>query len=88
MPYINRKRRVQLNKALPAPQPTQQPETTGELTYVFFYLALRYVVHKGVSFQTLSEIVAALEQAKDEFQRRVIHPYEDAKRKEHGDVYV
>jgi hypothetical protein len=31
--------------------------------------------------------VGALEQAKDEFRRRVVHPYEDLKIKENGDVY-
>ena len=46
-----------------------------------------YLKKRGKSYTVLNEIVGVLEQVKDEFQRRVVHPYEDKKRMENGDVY-
>jgi len=47
-----------------------------------------YRRRRGDSFQTFAEIVAALEQAKDEFRRRVVHPYEQRKCVDEGDCYA
>ena len=82
MPYIAKDRRTSIDVM------GETPATKGELTYSFYLLALRYVKFKGKSFDTLGDVVAALEQAKDELQRRIIHPYEDEKIKANGDVTV
>ncbi len=82
MPYIKADRRTAIDLL------GMTPETKGELTYSFYVLALRYVKLRGKSFDILGDVVAALEQAKDEFQRRVVHPREDEKIKENGDVIV
>jgi hypothetical protein len=42
---------------------------------------------KGKNYQTVNDIVGALEGAKMEFYRRAAAPYEDLKIKENGDVY-
>ena len=81
MPYIPKDRRSAIDVL------GETPTTKGELTYALTVLALRYLRLKGKSFDVLGDIVAALEQTKDEFQRRVVHPYEDEKRKQNGDVY-
>jgi hypothetical protein len=41
----------------------------------------------GLSYQTINDIVGALEGAKLEFYRRVAVPYEDKKIIENGDVF-
>lgn len=79
MPYINEEARKRLLFG--------DVETAGELNYEFTQLALAYVDHKGLNYQTINDIVGALEGAKAEFQRRVVAPYEDGKIHENGDVY-
>jgi len=43
--------------------------------------------NQGPSYQTINDIIGALEGAKMEFYRRVVVPYEDKKIKDNGDVY-
>ena len=81
MPYIPKVRRSAIEVL------GETPTTAGELNFVLTRLVLRYLRLKGKSYATFNDIVGALEQAKDEFQRRVVHPYEDQKIKENGDVY-
>ena len=66
----------------------QLPADVGELTYAISYLIENYRQFKGDHYQTFAEIVAACEQAKDEFQRQVVHPYEDRKLLENGEVHA
>ena len=40
-----------------------------------------------MSYATCNDIVGALDNCKDEFRRRIQHPYEDKKLRENGDVY-
>jgi hypothetical protein len=81
MPYIKEEDRAKLC------DPEEVPMTPGELNYVLTDEAVRYVYNKGLSYQTLSEVVSTFECAKLEFYRRVVVPYEDKKIKENGDVY-
>jgi hypothetical protein len=50
-------------------------------------LALAYMDYQKLSYQTINDIVGALEGAKLEFYRRVAVPYEESKRRINGDVY-
>jgi hypothetical protein len=61
--------------------------TTGELNYAITEMCREYMMLHGLSYQTINDIVGALEGAKLEFSRRVAAPYEDKKIKENGDVY-
>lgn len=63
------------------------PENAGELNYIITRIIKRYLKVKGVSYQTMNDIVGALDNAKDEFRRRIQHPYEDKKIQLNGDVY-
>jgi hypothetical protein len=89
MPYIPEKRREELGERLtPAQHGRNRIQSAGELTYLFTQLVEQYRAEQGDSFGTFANIVGALEQTKDEFQRRVVHPYEDNKILTNGDVYT
>ena len=62
-------------------------DTPGELNYLFTKLAITYMVDRGLSYQTINDIVGALEGAKLEFYRRVAERYETDKINVNGDVY-
>lgn len=85
MPYIKQDRRDTLQVTFL--DPTAKIETVGELNYMLTKLIQFYAGEKGTSYQTINDIVGALEGAKLEFYRRVASPYEDEKIKENGDVY-
>jgi hypothetical protein len=79
MPYIDAEARRQVEKHGPA--------NAGELNYVLTRTVLAYMRRVGLRYQTINDIVGALEGAKAEFQRRVVAPYEDSKIHSNGDVY-
>jgi len=81
MPYITQKRRRLINRG------HAKPESAGELNYAITRMILDYLERQETSYQTMNDIVGALDNAKDEFRRRIQHPYEDHKKEENGDVY-
>jgi len=62
-------------------------DSAGEMNYVITMLARTYIERHGLCYQTLNDVVGALEGCKFELYRRVLAPYEDLKIKENGDVY-
>ena len=60
---------------------------SGELNYRITSVLRAYIEDNGLSYQTINDIVGALEGAKLEFYRRVAVPYENYKIKVNGDVY-
>jgi len=62
-------------------------ENAGILNYMLTSVIKTYLDSKGLSYQTCNDIVGALDNAKDEFKRRIQNPYEDKKIQENGDVY-
>ena len=77
MPYITKERREAL-----API-----NNCGELNFTITKIIMGYIKHNGFSYQICNDIVGALDNAKDEFRRRIQHKYEDIKIEENGDVY-
>ena len=63
-------------------------DTPGELNYSITKLLVWYWNSKGHSYQTINDVMGAVEGAKMEFYRRVAVPYEDQKCFDNGDVYV
>ena len=63
------------------------PLNAGDLNRAFTELAIEYLRVNGLRYQTINDVVGALVGAKDEFNRRVVAPYEDDCIKENGDVY-
>ena len=84
MPYITEAQRTTLrgNSLV-----RRIPHTPGELNFCLTEVILEYLDLQGLSYQTLNDITGALGEAKAEFRRRVIAPYENHKIDENGDVY-
>ncbi len=80
MPYVDEDAKKRLALGLVT-------NTSGELNYKLTVEIIDYLMWHGLSYQTCNDIVGALDNCKDEFKRRVQHPYEDGKIKANGDVY-
>jgi hypothetical protein len=82
MPYINQKRRDALKVS-------GQPETCGELNYAITMLLVEYWSRGPLpgNYTRINDIVGACSGALHEFERRVVHQYEDQKIQQNGDVY-
>ena len=78
MPYIPMQRRYHARA---------QPTTPGELNFAITCLLIKYLDRQGLSYAKINDCVGALICAKDEFTRRIVAPYEDAKRAENEDVF-
>lgn len=62
--------------------------SAGEMNYTFTCIALQYLHDNGLSYQSINDVLGALEGCKLEFYRRVAVPYEEGKRQANGDVYA
>ena len=80
MPYITPERREPLRQSRDA-------NTPGELNFLLTLEIKAYVERRGLCYQTINDVLGALEGATREFYRRVAEPYEDAKIRDNGDVY-
>lgn len=81
MPYVKDALRLKFN-----PQFTTAPDC-GVLNFQITQLIKAYWDADN-SYQSINDIVGALEGAKLEFTRRVTNTYEDSKIKQNGDIYV
>lgn len=79
MPYIKNLTRWELQG--------RHAVTPGELNYQITKLLCRYIRRKGMSYQSINDVLGALDGASKEFYRRVAVPYENTKLSENGDVY-
>lgn len=61
--------------------------TAGELNFFITRAVDDYVREHGLSYQTINDVLGALDGAGREFYRRVAAPYEDTKIAANGDVY-
>ena len=80
MPYIKPERRRELGE-------TPVPRDAGELNYMITMLIRRYAIWEKLSYQRINDVVGALENAKLEFYRRLVGPYEETAIIKNGDVY-
>lgn len=86
MPYIKQEKRDEF-RTVGETGHNPATRTAGELNYEITLKLLKHLKVNGLSYQTINDIVGALEGAKLEFYRRIAAPYEDTKIKENGDVY-
>ena len=63
------------------------PSAAGHLNYKFTDLITDYIQQKGLCYQTINDVLGALEGAKLEFYSLVARPYEDKKIKTNGNAY-
>ena len=81
MPYIDQALRDVIDRGM------EQPNNPGQLNYVLTQVVKAYIDRNELNYQTINDIVGALEGAKLEFYRRVAAPYENDKIEQNGDVY-
>jgi hypothetical protein len=86
MPYIEPARRQWLDARTVIAQ--ELPQTKGELNYVITRAMVSFVARRGKTYHTISDAIAAAQDAADEFKRRVLAPYESTKIAQNGDVYT
>ena len=86
MPYIKQAVREEFQEAGKSGH-NPMTETPGELNYELTLKCLKYLEVNGLDYQTINDVVGALEGCKLEFYRRVAVPYENKKIEENGDVY-
>jgi len=58
----------------------------GFLNYVLSRIALSQLKGNGISYQNISDVIAALNDAAEEIRRRVLNPYEDKAIEVNGDL--
>lgn len=81
MPYVKQSTRESLELG-------RKPTEAGELNYLITKLVDSFLMGKGLSYTSINEVIGVMECAKLEVYRRLAAPYEDAKSRENGDVYV
>lgn len=86
MPYIKPEDRLRLARQI---DNGREPEitTAGELNYLITKLLITYLQQHELNYATCNDIVGALDNAKDEFKRRIQDKYEDQKIYQNGEVY-
>lgn len=80
MPYITPSQRVSIKAGI-------APKTPGELNYALTMILDKFILDHGLSYNTVNDVVGALECCKLEAYRRVVGPMEDFKIQANGDVY-
>lgn len=81
MPYVSKAIRKELFQE-------RNAVTPGELNFLFTDLIVTYIKVNGKSYQTINDVIGALEGAKLEFVRRTVNSYEQEKLEANGDVYA
>jgi len=59
----------------------------GELNYLITSVCLASLPDDGPHYAAYNTVIGVLESVKIEFYRRMVAPYEDKKRDQHGEVY-
>lgn len=80
MPYITAEQRRQVK--------LRGAQSSGELNFEITQLLKKYLDWKGLRYESINDILGALEGAKLEFYRRIAAPYEESKIKINGDVFL
>lgn len=86
MPYLKREERESITDGYGCIEP-YSIQTPGGLNYAITELIVAYIANRKLNYQSINDVVGALTCAKDEFQRRIVGPYEDTKIIANGDVY-
>jgi len=84
MPYTGRERRPVNSTEFERVELTNK----GDLTAAIFDLQLRYLDQHDVSYQNISDSIAACSDAADEIKRRIRDPYEELCAIKNGDFML
>ena len=85
MPYIPVGNRAPLEARIH--ELAEKIDTAGELNFAITYLCMRWL-EETYKYADVNEVIGVLECVKQEFYRRIVVPYEEKKKEEHGDVYT
>ncbi len=80
MPYIEPAARDALDRGA-------IPIGPGELNYLLTNACVDYLYAHGLTYQSINDVLGALQGASHEFYRRVAAPYEDDAIVKNGDAY-
>lgn len=86
MPYLTEEDKLEHSRRIDNGR-TPYINNSGDLNYLVTRLIVVYLDQHDISYKTCGQIVDALDNAKDEFKRRILSPYEDLKIEQNGDVY-
>jgi len=84
MPYLKPVERAAFNVEIQ--QLARKTETPGQVAYVIYAYLKLVIAEWGGSFEMYALVFGAAGEAIAEARRRLLGPYEDAKRAENGDV--
>jgi hypothetical protein len=87
MPYISQSNRTKIEDVIRGTIDYDEILSPGHLNFAISKMLEVYWANVGHRYQTINDILGALEGAKLEFYRRVAVPYEEQKIKENGDIY-
>jgi len=85
MPYIESKRREELEEVLNVMIKNGVTASTGDINYILFSYCNR-IVSPVASYHAYKMYLAELNEAMHEIRRRFLVPYEDEKIKKNGDI--
>lgn len=88
MPYIAPSDRDRLRPVLDefSKALKERKMTAGELNYLVTAMCIHFMSSRGENYAVHNEVVGVLECARQEYCRRWVSPYEDAKLRENGDL--
>lgn len=84
MPYIERTRRLKIDRGLDTVIP--EIHSVGDLNYAITRMAVSYMRRVEMTYERANSVVGVLTCAALELYRVHVAPYEDRKRAENGDV--
>ncbi len=88
MPYVALEAREEINTALkPLLTLIAKGAPCGWINYAICRMSREYVLRHGQSYDNISAIVGCVSDASNEVRRRMLVPYEEAKRRLNGDVF-
>ena len=83
MPYIEPARQVALAPLITAL--SDKIASREELSFVLTCLVLSEI--RGISYAEIASLVGDLECVKQEFIRRIVLPYQENRKRDHGDIF-
>ena len=90
MPYIVKQKRKKLDSWVNGL--IDRCSCAGDITYCIYRLLIGLVARQkkygGLKYNYLAGLLGCVTSAREEFYRRIVVPYEDAKIEENGDVEI
>src|SRR5438094_721809 len=91
MPYIEIARRQgfqpELEPLLNFIAVSGEQVVKGDINYILTRIVMTWLNARGHNYNNMSDVKAVLTDARDEFARQVMNPYEDMKKEKNGTVY-